>query len=1019
QLDRSQKNELQAHFGEKWWTGLAPKNCPGFDIVGQSLKALPLLNLQICSRQDIIDYFNNAWTLTELLFASLKTEQAYMRPPYHHLRHPLIFYYGHTAVLFLNKLRLAGLADTPVDLYLEKVLETGVDEMSWDDMSKNDMEWPSVSEVKDYRQKIYDLVLHLLKTHPDLDDTSNFTIDSPWWALFMSLEHEKIHFETSSVLIRELPIELVEEPTFWPKEHSSLLQGSVSNKVVGNEWIEIKGKDVKYGKPKEASSFGWDNEYGTRSLHVKDFKVTQNLITNGEYYEFVKTNAYTDDTFWSEEGVLWRKFRNTKRPTFWVAHGPEGLHEYKLRTIFNLIDMPWDWPVEVNFHEAEAFAKWKSKADLSKCTYRLPTEGEHHLMRDEQEVDLVLQEKSYAEKASLSLKYNFNFTHSSPRPVQESSPNHKGIRDVFGNVWQWTLDQFNPLDNFKAHKLYDDFSVPCFDGKHQMILGGSFISCGHEASKWARFHFRPHFFQHAGFRLAASLDGSEDNGARRLLHKTTYVHQTRTSVLDQIQKDGWWKSVSQPLELSSSDLEQLWSETSKKIIAFENTRNLSSPKGTALDPKTNDIKQGFRIAYQGTKNFPDRPDDFSKLLKLVVDDLVPTGQLPGHSGYMAYVSGAGNAISNMAQALSQTFNQYTAHFSLAPGLVALELEVLKWMQNMVGYSVEEAGGFLTTGGSLANLSALSLARTSLMKGYDLSQARFYSSQEVHHSVGKSLSVLGFPKESLVVIKTEKNHKLDLNHLKTAIEEDLKNNLQPICIIATAGSTNTGTVDPICEISDIAKKFNLWLHVDAAYGGFFMLTEMGKKQMQGIENADSVALDPHKSLSLPYGTGSLLVKDKRKLIYKYAGESTYMPPSPLDSGQARVDFADISPELSRDFRGLRLWLPIKTLGIGPFQLNLEEKIELTKYFVSELRKLPMVQVLKEPDLTITNFMLSDSKKTKTLLEKINATEKFFLTGCTINNAFVIRVCLLGFRAHYQQVKDLLQFISDTLKSMDTI
>ncbi len=162
-------HELKKQFKENWWTGLAPENCPGFDHKTKTLHALPLLNLDICSREDILDYFNNSWTLTELLFQGIRVEEAYKRPPYHQLRHPMIFYYGHPAVLYLNKMRIAGLFSDPVNLYLEKVLETGVDEMSWDDMGKNEMEWPSVAEVHAYRKTIYNMIVNLIKSHPDLE----------------------------------------------------------------------------------------------------------------------------------------------------------------------------------------------------------------------------------------------------------------------------------------------------------------------------------------------------------------------------------------------------------------------------------------------------------------------------------------------------------------------------------------------------------------------------------------------------------------------------------------------------------------------------------------------------------------------------------------------------------------------------------------------------------------------------------------------------------------------------------
>lgn len=1027
QADRSGPNEVQNAFAKAWWTGIAPQECPGFNTEKQYLQALPLLNLNICTRQDILDYFNNSWTLTELLFAGLKNESTYVRPPYHELRHPLIFYYGHPAVLYYNKARLAGLLHQPIDLYLEKILETGVDEMSWDDMSKNQMQWPTVKAVHEYRQKVYNVMIDLIQNHPDLEPgpTRNLKTQSPLWSLFMGFEHEKIHFETSSVLIRELPLELVETPRYWAPLHPSALKKTPSKPESKKDfpeptWVNVTGDTITWGKPALAPSFGWDNEYGTRTKTLKDFQITKNLISNGEYYSFVSSLAYVNDKYWSQEGLLWRKFRNSKRPTFWVAHGPEGLHEYKLRTIFEVIDMPWSWPAEVNFHEAQAYCRWKQEQDKSPLAYRLITEPEHVLLREHPDKDAVLQTETYQNNSHSNLSYghNFNFIYSSANPVDFFPANAKGVTDLFGNVWQWAEDQFNPLDGFNVHPLYDDFSTPCFDGKHQMILGGSFISCGHEASKWARFHFRPHFFQHAGFRIAATLDGSADNGSTKLLQSTEYVHPRRQNVLDQMSGKNWWQNVDQPLELSGTELQELWDATKKSILSYEGHRATLPPMGTALDPATNDVDKNFRLVYQSVKNFPTRPEDYDKLLQTVFDELAPAGQHPGHPGYMAYVAGAGNAISNMAQAISQTLNQFTGHYSLSPGLVTLELEALNWIQNMVGYPEKDRAAFFTTGGSLATLSALSFAKHAKLKGYDLSKARFYASENSHHCIGKSLSVLGFPREALTLVTVNEKFQINCEELEKAIHSDLKKGLQPLCIIGTAGSTTTGSIDDLKQLALIAKKNSMWFHVDGAYGAFFLLTEGGKKSLQGLELSDSVVLDPHKSLSLPYGTGCLAVRDRKTMNYEFTGAQTYMPPSPGVPAEnlEKIDFADITPELSRDFRGLRFWLPIKTLGIGPFQLNLEEKLALAHYLSEEIKNIPGLELVTEPQLSIINFKLKDSARTRELMTLINQTQKVFLSGCMLNGHFVIRVCLLGFRSHFNEVQNLLQNIQSCLGKM---
>lgn len=1017
-VDRSNPNEVLKKFGSSWWTGQAPEFCKGYDPASRTLFALPLINLNIATRQDVLDYFDNTWTLTEVLFSALKNEETYTRPPYHQLRHPMIFYYGHTAVLFLNKLRLAGVIKEPVDLYLEKVLETGVDEMSWDDMSKNEMLWPSLEIVHAYKKKIYSILKNLISTHPDLEDISKIRGDNPLWALFMGFEHEKIHFETSSVLIRELPLELVETPRYWPSIHpsghkKSDLKPQTINRV---EWVQSQGGTVTWGKPESAPSYGWDNEYGKRQKTISPFQVSRNLITNGEFFEFVSSLAYTDDKYWSEEGLLWRKFRNTKRPTFWVGYGPEGSHEYKLRTIFEIIDMPWDWPAEVNYHEAKAYCHWLQEKDKTNLKYRLITEPEHVSLRGNDE-DLVLQQTTFSnsQEGLRKFPYNYNFNFSSASPVGSFGASNDKVSDLFGNVWQWAEDQFNPLEGFKINPLYDDFSTPCFDGKHQMILGGSFISCGHEASKWARFHFRPHFFQHSGFRIAATLDGTDDNGSTKLKKSTSYVHPQRANTLNQMQNTDWWKSVFQPLETSSDEIRKAWEITAPVMTELESQFSLRSPIGSALDVETNKVKEGFIPPYQANKNFPSGPQELDKLLNLIKSDLMPLGQGVGHSGYMAYVAGAGNPIANIAQAVSQAINQFTGHYSLSPGLVTLEQEALSWIINMAGYD-EHSLGVFTSGGSQANLQALSLARKAKLKGYDLAKARYYCSAQVHHCIGKALSILGFPAQSLHLINCDANQKMDITLLEEAIRTDIKNGYQPIAVIGTAGTTNTGAVDDLEAIAEICNRHQLWFHIDAAYGGFFLLTDHGKEKLSGFSRSDSAALDLHKALSTPYGTGCLIVKDAAQMNFEYAGASSYMPPSSTDSDFSHeVDFADISMELSRDARGLRIWLPIKYYGVEPFQLNLEEKLKLTNWLYEKIKKNDLVEFACNPDLSILTFRLKNSK-TKELLNQINRDGRYFLTGCTIQDHFYIRICLLGFRTHFEHVEELAKLIDKTLKAL---
>lgn len=499
-----------------WWTGKQPSSCIGFDPIQGVLRATEPPSLADCSREEVRDYFDNGWTMTELLFSGLATEESFYIPPYHELRHPLIFYYVHPVAFYVNKLRLAGIIDEPVDAYFEGLFDIGVDEMSWDDMSKNHILWPSIDECRDYRAKVYELITGIIQGESGLaPGHDRIGWHDKLWTLFMGFEHERIHIETSSALIRELPLRLVVKPDAFPhlspgshKDSDSRASFSAQPQVgvdyPVNEFIDVEPGQVQIGKERDFPSYGWDNEYGSRSVSVAAFAAGKFLISNGEFHEFVRSGAYKDAKYWTEEGFAWRTFRDVSMPTFWLLE--DG--QYKLRTIFEVVDMPWSWPCVVNFHEAKAFASWKAELDGRSAPYRLLTEAQH--MRLRQLTGLDSAENALG---AIGKRFNIGLKQGSESAVQDGLDGQ--FSDLFGNVWQWMEDHFHPLEGFAIHEYYDDFSTPCFDGKHHMIIGGSFISIGDEASPYARFHFRPHFFQHAGIRLAALEEG--DDGSVKYL----------------------------------------------------------------------------------------------------------------------------------------------------------------------------------------------------------------------------------------------------------------------------------------------------------------------------------------------------------------------------------------------------------------------------------------------------------------------------------------------------------------------
>jgi 5-histidylcysteine sulfoxide synthase len=420
------------------------------------------------------EYFINTWELYVMLFSSIKSPKTYYLNP-DPLRNPLIFYWGHTAAFYINKLRAAGLIEKGINAHYEHIFAVGVDPDSPENLDKTNL-WPSVDEVNQYRQKVYDIVLGVIETFPSGE---NMNEDSPWWTLMMGLEHDRIHFETSSMLFRQLPTECLKRPEEW-------CYGPTFGVPARNEMIKVEGGKIALGKPTDAPVFGWDNEYGHLDVIVQPFMASKNLISNAEYLQFVLSGAYNDQKFWTAEGWNWKNTVQATYPKFWV----KGRDTFLYRTVFELIAMPLDWPAEVNAHEAWAFCHWKG------TDYRLLSEAEFKIIAK----DTLMQKGEPA----CSDQYNINMAYGSPTPVgfMDQDQKEQSFNDVFGNVWDWLNNDFYPLPGFKAHPQYKDFSAPFFDTDHSMLLGGAWATTGAGASSYYRLWFRRHFFQHAGFRLA-------------------------------------------------------------------------------------------------------------------------------------------------------------------------------------------------------------------------------------------------------------------------------------------------------------------------------------------------------------------------------------------------------------------------------------------------------------------------------------------------------------------------------------
>ncbi|WEM45880.1 5-histidylcysteine sulfoxide synthase (plasmid) [Photobacterium sp. DA100] len=449
-------------------------------------------------RQELKLAFNHTWDLYESLFSVINNDQAYFVKA-EPLRHPLIFYFGHTATFYINKLKLGKFIEQRVNPHFESMFAIGVDEMSWDDLDETHYQWPSVADVKKYRDDVKSLVNTVID---ELPLSLPISEGDPAWIILMGIEHERIHLETSSVIIRQLPLADVTPSPFWPA-------CTDTNAAPDNRLLSVAGGHISLGKTDEENTYGWDNEYGSQTYQVSDFKASKYLVSNQEFLAFVKADGYRHPRYWNDEGKAWLAFTQATMPRFWRKKDGQWLQ----RNLTEEIPLPLNWPVEVNQLEAKAFCNWK--AEQSQCPIRLLTEAEWYLLRQNIDADSPHWDEA---PGNIELGY-----YASSCPVDRFE--HEGFCDIIGNVWQWTETSIDGFQGFQVHPLYDDFSTPTFDGKHNLIKGGSWISTGNESIKASRYAFRRHFYQHAGFRYVESHQAPETMASLNIYETDELISQ--------------------------------------------------------------------------------------------------------------------------------------------------------------------------------------------------------------------------------------------------------------------------------------------------------------------------------------------------------------------------------------------------------------------------------------------------------------------------------------------------------------
>ncbi len=473
-------------------------------------------------------------------------------------------------------------------------------------------------------------------------------------------------------------------------------------------------------------------------------------------------------------------------------------------------------------------------------------------------------------------------------------------------------------------------------------------------------------------------------------------------MIDLIQKITALSKLSQVLEPNTTDRNEYY----QQVNSFADEFILSLGK-----------KKTFNPEHPETSHFAldEKTKSLDEIIGIFKKEVSHKGINAASGNHFGYIPGGGIFSASLGDFMAAVSNEYAGMHYASPGGVAMENELIRWMASLFNYPTTAIGN-ITSGGSIANLIALTAARDRHgIKGAKIETSVIYLSEQAHHCIQKSLRIIGL--EDLVIryIPIDQESRIIASKLDQLIIQDRENDLHPFMVVASAGTTDTGVIDPLQNIALIAKNHQLWFHIDAAYGGFFNLIDSKKHLFNGIELSDSLVVDPHKGLFLPYGIGAVLIKDQKAVFHSHHYTANYMQDALQDSHP--VNPADVSPELTKHFRGMRMWLPLQLHGIEPFKACLEEKLYLTEYMRSELKEMGFLLGPK-PDLSVSYFWY-DSKITernlfnRKLLEYIHQDGRSFLSSTMIDEQFVIRIAILSFRTKLKEVNLAMQMIKECL------
>ncbi|MGB8716234.1 MAG: aminotransferase class V-fold PLP-dependent enzyme [Rhodanobacteraceae bacterium] len=460
------------------------------------------------------------------------------------------------------------------------------------------------------------------------------------------------------------------------------------------------------------------------------------------------------------------------------------------------------------------------------------------------------------------------------------------------------------------------------------------------------------------------------------------------------------------LELSPAQMQAMGEDVVRRAVA-----HLSDPDAMPIRGDYTGIEALCRSLRERA---PEQGAPLDTLLDPLFDEWIPRSFSTQAPGYMAYIPGGGVYPAALADFIADAVNRYTGVWQAAPALVQLEANALEWLRDWMQFP-PQARGLFTTGGSMAIFNAIACAREKLL-GADIRSGTLYVSSQAHHCIVKAAKLAGIARDRVRTIDVDEDFRLRVDALQQAIDEDRRAGLTPFMVFSSAGTTNTGAVDPIDAVADLAEREQIWHHVDGAYGGFFHMVPGLRPLLSGLPRADSLTLDPHKGLFMPYGTGALLVRDGEALRALHASSAGYLP----DNQDEFYDPAQYGPDLSRGFPGLRIWLTLKFFGAARYRAALAEKRELAVWAAGQVARIPGIVIDARPQLSLFAFHLqganldtlqAQNAATRALMERVTDRGQVMVTGAQVGERFLGRVCVLSFRTRRAQVETLVQQLAD--------